>query len=280
MTWEEFQSEALSRFSITCDHVVIAKLALYEEMLLEYNEKVNLTAHRTADANREKNFLDSLAIAPVIRAHETRNRKQQQIRQFESVFSVHPSPISQPILPPSPNLSSPNLPISLLDLGTGAGFPGMILAIIFPEINVTLMDSIAKKTAFLTRVKEALKLTNVTIITAHAGRTVAGPKPPRRFEERRVPFEPHITQNLEPKRYDRMYTIVVARAVSSLSTLLPLMQPYVRRGGALIAMKGANLPNEIKDYEAVFGPIGRHNIQTYLLPSDTTPRSLFVMRNE
>jgi hypothetical protein len=58
------------------------------------------------------------------------------------------------------------------------------------------------------------------------------------------------------------------------------MQPYVKRGGALIAMKGANLPQELIDYEVKFGPVGRYNIQTYSLPSDTTPRSLFVMRNE
>lgn len=111
-----------NKYSILLDENQIEKLETYAQFLVEYNEKVNLTAIIDADEIVIKHFIDSLLLSKLI--------------DFTK-------------------------PVSLVDVGTGAGFPGMVLKIVFPEIKLTLMDSLNKRINFLEQLGEKLLLKNV-----------------------------------------------------------------------------------------------------------------------
>jgi len=142
--------------------------------LLSENQKYNLTAIRNYEDMLLKHVYDSLTI---INTTDLNNDK------------------------------------SILDIGSGAGFPGIILQIVFPNLKVTLLDSNGKKTQFLNLVKEKLNLVNLTVINQRA--------------------EDYI------KKMRESYDIVTARAVASLNILLELAVPFIKvETGEFIAMKG------------------------------------------
>lgn len=151
----------------------------------EWNEKINVISRKDIDSLYEKHILHSLAIAAVT-----------------------------------------DLPdgLQVLDLGTGGGFPGIPLAIFFPEVKFHLVDSIGKKIKVVEAVAEALNLTNVT--TAHS-----------RAEEIK----------------NRKFDLVVSRAVAPLKDLLSWSKPLIRKGAAedkpsgLICLKGGDLAQEISE---------------------------------
>jgi 16S rRNA (guanine527-N7)-methyltransferase len=111
----------------------------------------------------------------------------------------------------------------IADIGSGAGFPGLVLAVALPEARVDLIDSVGKKTAFIARAAEAAGITNAFVITGRA-EDLARPK--------------HSTGSDGPAGGRDSYDVVTARAVGRLSTLAELASPLLKGGGVLVAWKG------------------------------------------
>ena len=159
----------------------LAQFAHYQALLLTWNERINLTAIREPEAIQERHFLNSLICATVMGDLNGR---------------------------------------SLIDIGTGAGFPGLPLKLLYPHLRLTLVDSVGKKARFLETVVAALALTAVTVINERA--EVLGQHPDHR------------------ERYDW----AIARGVARLPTLAEYLLPLCRVGGYALAQKGKKAPAE------------------------------------
>lgn len=168
----EFLLEGIKKLNIEYTDKKVDDLVKYLGLLIEYNSHTNLTALRDEKSIIEKHFLDSLLLQNLIK-----NRSKKAI-----------------------------------DIGTGAGFPGMVLAIFNPDIEFTLMDSIGKKTKFLELVKEDLELNNVNVVTSRA--------------------EDYINdENRET------YDLGLCRGVSKLGTILEYIIPFLKVNGEFLSQK-------------------------------------------
>ncbi len=167
----------------------VAQFQLYYHELVRWNEKFNLTAITGHAEVQTKHFLDSLAALPLV---------AQELGET---------------LPPT-------RPLHLVDVGSGAGFPGIPLKIAAPRLKVTLMDGTGKKVRFLNELMAALELKNASVVHGRAE------------ELGRVPA--HRGQ----------YDLVAARAVAPLNTLVEYLLPLVRRGGLAVVYKGGSAPQE------------------------------------
>lgn len=180
MSESEFIKQ-LEEIGITLTELQQKKLKEYCTFLLEYNSHTNLTAIKDPNAVYLKHFYDSLMAARYVDFHK----------------------IS-----------------SLLDIGTGAGFPGMVLKIVFPNIRVTLLDSNHKKTDFLKELVKRLQLSDIEIINARA--------------------EEYAQNHLEE------FDMVTSRAVAKLRILVELGLPMLKIEGHFIALKG-NCEEELEE---------------------------------
>jgi 16S rRNA (guanine527-N7)-methyltransferase len=160
---------------------------LYYQELLDWNKKFNLTAIIDYKAVQVKHFLDSLTVI--------------------SVFTEE-------------GLTEPQ--ISIIDVGTGAGFPGIPLKIVIPQVSLTLLDSTAKKTAFLVHIVKKMQLSDVNVVVGRAE------------EVAHLPL------------YRQQFDLVVSRAVAPMSTLVELTLPFCRIGGRLVAYKKGKIKQEIE----------------------------------
>jgi 16S rRNA (guanine527-N7)-methyltransferase len=192
---EKLAQESLRLFGINLAPSQLDALARYREMLLEWNQVHNLTAIREAEEVRTKHFLDSLSCTQVQRG-----------------------------APPG----------RIVDVGTGAGFPGLVLKILYPQMQLTLVESVGKKIEFCRRVAADLRLEG--IIYLH-----------RRAEE--------VGQLAEHRE---QYDWAVARAVANLPVLAEYLLPLVRRGGIMLAMKGETAPAESHAAEYAIHVLGGH----------------------
>lgn len=145
----------------------------------------------------------------------------------------------------------------LVDVGTGAGFPGLVLAIVYPHLEVTLLEPTAKKCTFLKNVIKELELTNVSVVNKRA----------EDYHEMREAFD-----------------LATTRAVASLNIILELCVPLLKTGGSVLAMKGKNYNLELQEAEnAIYTlklELGKQN--THFLPSDGSMRGniRFVKRGQ
>lgn len=193
------------------------KFEIYYKRLVETNEKVNLTAITDKKEVYIKHFEDSLEIARAI-----------------------------------PDIADKEY--SLIDVGTGAGFPGLPIAIAFPNIKVTLSDSLKKRLDFLQGLVDELKLKNVNIIHSRAE---------------------DLGRDTD---YREHFDIATARAVANLSTLVEYCGPLIHKNGVFIPLKSGEVDEEIDKAAKAIDEIGLKikEILRYDLPNGYGRRSLIV----
>lgn len=212
---KEIFMKELKKLNIELKETTLAMLNEYYSILKEENQKYNLTRIIEEDDVYLKHFYDSLTITKII---DINNQ-------------------------------------SICDLGSGAGFPGLVLGICFPSAKLTLIESNGKKCNFLNIVKEKLNLNNVTIINT-------------RIEE-------YAKENRE------LYDIVTARAVAPLKHLLEYGIPLVKINGVFIAMK-ANVENEEQNIDNYYNKLNIKEEQriVFNLPYENSIRTLIKYQKE
>jgi len=208
-------SEGAREFGLTLSVAQVEKLFKFKAILLEWNEKMNLTAIEDERDVIIKHFIDSLSILP----------------NFE------------------------NKTLRMIDIGTGAGFPGIPVKIACDNINITLLDSLDKRIRFLNEVISALDLKGIEAVHGRA-------------EDYGV-----------RQGYREAFDIAVARAVANLPVLLEYCLPYVKTGGIFIAMKGSSI-EEIeaskKALEILGGDIER--VDEISLPFSDIKRNIIIIK--
>ena len=144
----------------------------------------------------------------------------------------------------------------VLDMGTGAGFPGIPLKIVFPELEVTLMDSLNKRIVFLQEVIAELGLTGITAIHARA-------------EEAALKTQ-----------YRGAFDLCVSRAVANLSSLSEFCLPYVKVGGRFISYKSEKAKEELETAQNAISILGGNNVKTdeFLLPGTDFKRTFIIIK--
>lgn len=199
--------------------VQYAQFERYYQLLIEKNKVMNLTAITEKNEVYGKHFYDSLTISKVL------------------------------------NLQEVN---TVIDVGTGAGFPGIPLKILFPHLKLTLLDSLLKRVHFLEEVGEALGLDDVTYVHGRA-------------EE--------LGQNAD---YRQKYDLGVSRAVAKLHVLAEYGVPFVRVGGRFVAMKGAAVAEELAGANQALVTLGKNKVETHplSLPKDMGQRHLIVLKKQ
>ncbi|MDS9471836.1 16S rRNA (guanine(527)-N(7))-methyltransferase RsmG [Sporosarcina pasteurii] len=212
---EEQFVQALKEHNIDLTEKQIAQFRTYFEELVEWNEKMNLTAITDQPSVYLKHFFDSITAA----------------------FYV--------------DLTGEK---TLCDVGAGAGFPSIPLKICFPELQVTIVDSLNKRIGFLNHLVEKLQLENMEFVHARAE---------------------DFGQN---KAFREKFDIVTARAVARLSVLSELCVPLVKKGGLFVAMKGAAAKEELADAKRPLTVLGAKIKKDYsfLLPVEESERNVFV----
>jgi 16S rRNA (guanine527-N7)-methyltransferase len=213
---EQLIHEAQKLFGIHLTGQQVAALITFENELLAWNAKFNLTAIRDTNGIRTKHFLDS----------------------FSCCLAWKDSP-----------------PKRLIDVGTGAGFPGIPLKILYPSLQLTLVESVRKKAAFCRHAVEILKLDAVEVLTDRA-------------EE---------VGQMAAQREN--YDWAVARAVAALPVLAEYLLPLVQVGGKMLAQKGHSAPVEANNAENAFRLLGGRMRQLFpvTLPGVAEERYLVVV---
>jgi 16S rRNA (guanine527-N7)-methyltransferase len=213
---EKLAQHARELFDLQLAPAQLEALRIYERELLEWNKSVNLTAIRTPEQVRTKHFLDSLSCISVMRG-----TKMERV----------------------------------IDVGTGAGFPGLPIKLVSPEIKLTMVESVGKKVQFCEHMVAKLKIEDVRVIQKRAetiGRLSA---------------------------HRQQYDWAVARAVANLPVLVEYLLPLVRIGGTILAMKGESAPAEAHSAEYAIQVLGGHlrKLVPVILPGVVEERYLVVV---
>jgi 16S rRNA (guanine527-N7)-methyltransferase len=214
---EKLVRDAQELFNVHMTGGQVMSLITFEKELLEWNKKFNLTAIRDVESIRVKHFLDS----------------------FSCILAWKANP-----------------PLRLIDVGTGAGFPGIPLKILYPSMKLTLVESVGKKAKFCQHIVSTLGLTDVNIL--HTRAEDLGQDPNHR------------------EKYDW----AIARAVAKLNVLSEYLIPLVKRGGYMLAQKGESGPAEAQSAEKAMKILGgkMEQLVTVNLPGVVEDRYLVVVK--
>ena len=209
--------DRLEALDIVLDQEQIRQFDKYYEILVEWNKVMNLTGITEYQEVVEKHFLDSLSIVKVM-----------DMDQAERV----------------------------IDIGTGAGFPGIPLKIAFPKLDIVLLDSLNKRIRFLDHVIEELGLEVI--------RTIHG-----RAED-----------FARDGKYRERFDLCVSRAVANLSSLSEYCLPYVKVGGRFVSYKSGDIEEEVNDASKAIALLGgkKERIEKFQLPDTDIQRSFVVIR--
>ena len=209
MSKEEFLEE-LAKIGINPTEEQLSQLDKFYHLMLEWNEKINLTRITAEKEVYLKHFYDSLTLSKVV------------------------------------DLKNVN---TLCDVGTGAGFPGVVLKIVFPNLKITLVDSLQKRVNYLNEIIKELKLQDIEAIHSRG------------------------------EDYKGEFDVVTSRAVANIERLLDYTMHLVSKNGVFVAMKG-NIDKELT--ESVAKKINKKysiiNIEKFTLPIENSERSLVVIK--
>ncbi len=209
--------DSLKKFNVELSDMQAEQLLIYKDILKKWNEKINLTAINDDRDIILKHFVDSLTI-----------------------LSYR-------------NLSGK----SVIDVGTGAGFPGMPIKIAEPKVKLTLLESINKKTIFLENLCAELNINDVEIINSRA------------------------EDSGRDKKLRESYNFCISRAVADLAVLSEYCLPFVRIGGEFIALKGPNAENEILKAENAVKTLGgeiKEVKDTIIEDADLNHKIIFIKK--
>ncbi len=206
---------AAGSMGILLSEAQASQLSRYSGLLQEWNERFNLTGIIDDEGILRRHFCDSLTALAAIPAHAT----------------------------------------SLIDVGTGAGFPGIVLKIARPDLNVTLMDSTGKKITFCQTVIDTLQLMGIRALKERADEAALHPA------------------------HREQYDVVTARAVAAMNTLSEYLLPFARLGGMVLALKGADADNELNTARGAIRVLGGqlNRVQRVSLPGLPDARALIVL---
>ena len=188
----------------------------YYRLLVQWNEFMNLTAITEMEVVMEKHFVDSLALS-----------KAAEVGKIET----------------------------LIDVGTGAGFPGIPLKIAYPHLRVVLLDSLNKRVKFLSTVIETLGLTNIQAVHGRA------------------------EDAARQKAYREQFDAAVSRAVANMASLSEYCLPFIKVGGVFVPYKSGNIEEELKDAEKAVKTLGGtiRRVEKFQLPDTDIERSLVLI---
>ncbi len=207
--WEEKLAKSIAALNVRTDGRTAERIVKYHLMLADWNTRMNLTGDTDFDTALDRHYTDSLA--PL---------------GYEALFPEG---------------------ASLIDVGSGAGFPGLPLAIARPDLKVTLLDSLMKRIHFLSAVVDELGLANVRLVHARA------------------------EDGGRDEGLREQYDIAVARAVAPLPVLCELLLPFVRVGGRMICYKGPSAAEEVQAGEKAAKMLGASALEVFPVSLPSQP---------
>lgn len=209
--------EGLDKLNIKYDDEIIDKFKIYKDLLVEWNEKINLTTITQEDEVYIKHFLDSISC--LLSDKIEKNAK-------------------------------------VIDVGTGAGFPGLPIKMIRQDIKLTLLDSLNKRINFLKEVCDNIGIDDVEFI--HSRAEDGGKNP----------------------EYRQAFDVVVSRAVANLTVLLEYTTPFLKVGGYMVCLKGPSLDEELKDAKKALEVLNMEFVEDkeFEIPFDDRTKRLLILK--